>query len=129
SDAEKGPRSDTRWMLFQGSKQRRDLIDLCTLMTFQLRVGVPLVRALEVARQDCTNRGFQKVLDSLQSDLEAGLQFHEALTHHPRIFSPHFISVVRAGELSSKLPETFDDLKAYLEWVERVMGDIRQATL
>src|SRR5260370_21789179 len=34
-------------------KGRRELIDFCTLMTFQLRVGVPLVRALDVAGQDC----------------------------------------------------------------------------
>ena len=47
----------------------------------------------------------------------------------PDVFSTHFVSVVRAGELSSKLPETLDDLKEYLEWVERVMADVRQATL
>src|ERR1051326_5215266 len=88
ADAEKAPGGDRRWMFFQGGRLRRDLIDLCTLMTFQLRVGVPLVRALEVARQDCSNRSFQKVLDSVQSDIESGLQLHEALTRHPKIFSP-----------------------------------------
>jgi type IV pilus assembly protein PilC len=36
---------------------------------------------------------------------------------------------VSAGEFSSKLPETFDDLRKYLEWVESVVADIRQATL
>ena len=45
----------------------------------------------------------------------------------PSVFSPHFVSVIRAGELSSKLPETFDDLKKYLEWVEQILADVRQA--
>src|SRR5437879_4623154 len=34
-----------------GKRGRRELIDFCTLMTYQLRVGVPLVRALGVAGQ------------------------------------------------------------------------------
>ncbi len=123
------PQSDLRWLRVRGRRRRRELIDFCTLMTFQVRVGVPLARALEVAAQDCKDQRFQKVLSGLQSHLESGLQFHEALARYPGVFSPHFVSVIRAGELSSRLPETFDDLKAYLEWVEQVMADVRQATL
>jgi type IV pilus assembly protein PilC len=117
-------------LLTLGSKnRRRELIDFCTLMTFQVRVGIPLVKALEVATADCKDPNFQKVLGSLQSQIEAGLQFHEALARYPRVFNTHFVSVIRAGELSSKLPETFEDLRGYLEWVEQVMSDVRQATL
>jgi type II secretory pathway component PulF len=123
------PKPDLRWLRLNSKRRRRELIDFCTLMTFQVRVGVPLAKALEVACQDCQDPAFQQVLRGLQNHLEAGLQFHEALAHYPGIFSPHFISVVRAGELSSKLPETFDDLRKYQEWVERVVADIRQASL
>src|SRR5205085_3981825 len=55
--------------------------------------------------------------------------FYEALAAYPSVFSRHFCSVIRAGELSSKLPETFDDLKKYLEWVEQLLADVRQATI
>ena len=123
------PKADVRWLRLHGKKLRRELIDFCTLMTFQIRVGVPLAKALEVANQDCKNQRFQKVLTGLQGLLESGLQFHEALARYPGVFSPNFVSVIRAGELSSKLPETFDDLKKYLEWVDHVVSDVRQATL
>ncbi len=125
----KAPKSGVRWLHLNANRRRRELIDFCTLMTFQVRVGIPLVKALEVASQDCTNPAFQTVLRGLQTHLESGLQLHEALARFPSIFSPHFVSVVRAGELSSRLPETFDDLRKYLEWVERVVADMRQATL
>ena len=108
---------------------RRELIDFCTLMTFQIRVGVTLVKALEVARQDCTDAGFQSVLSGLQSRLESGDHFYEALAHYPGAFSTHFVSVIRAGEMSSKLPETFDDLREHLEWTEQIIADVRQATI
>ena len=123
------PESDLRWLKLRGKRRRRELIDFCTLMTFQVRVGIPLAKALEVAAQDCKDPRFQKVLGGLQAQLESGLQFHEALARYPAVFTPHFVSVVRAGELSSKMPETFEDLRKYLEWVEQLMADVRQATL
>ena len=123
------PRSEMRWLRLNGERRRRELIDFCTLMTFQTRVGIPLAKALEVACQDCKRPRLSKGSPRLQSHLESGLHFHEALTRYPGVFSTHFVSVVRAGEKSSKLPETFDDLRKYLEWVERVVADIRQATL
>ena len=112
-----------------GRASRRDLIDFCTLMTFQIRVGVTLVKALEVARQDCTDVVFQSVLGGLQSRLESGDHFYEALAHYPGAFSTNFVSVIRAGEMSSKLPETFDDLREHLEWTEQIIADVRQATI
>ena len=123
------PKSEVRWLRINGKRQRRELIEFCTLMTFQVRAGIPLAKALEVACQDCKDAAFQKVLGGLQNHLESGLRFHEALKRYPNVFSPHFVSVIRAGELSSKLPETLDDLKRYLEWVDRVVADVRQATL
>ena len=112
----------------RGGRGRRELIDFCTLMTFQIRVGVPLVKALDVVSQDCKNAGFRAVLIDLQRRIESGLQFHEALAQYPRVFSAHFLSVVKAGEMTSKLPEALDDLKEYLEWLERMMGEIGRAS-
>src|ERR1039457_1310912 len=98
-------------------------------MTFQVQAGIPLGKAIEVACQDCKDPSFQQVLTGLQGHIESGLRFHEALKRYPDVFTNHFVSVVRSGELSSKLPETLNDLKDYLEWVERVMAEVRQATL
>ena len=112
-----------------GKRGRRELIDFCTLMTYQLRVGVPLVRALEVAGQDCKDQKFQKVLIGVQGLIESGLQLHEAMARYPRVFSTHFVCVVKAGESSSKLAETFADLKQYMEWLEQLISDMRQASL
>ena len=108
---------------------RRDLMDLCILMSFQAKVGVPLLQALEVAHHDCDRPALREVLSGVQRQIEAGLLFYEALEKYPKVFTPHFVSVIRAGEMSSKLPEAFMDLHDYLEWVERVSAEVRQASL
>jgi len=108
---------------------RRELIDFCTLMTFQIKAGVPLIQALTVATRDCNNTDFRKVLIHLQRQIESGQTLHEALALYPRAFSVHFVSVLKAGELTSKLPEAFDDLRHYFQWTDQIMADLRQASL
>ena len=124
---EQAAKSRKGWMT--GKVSRRDLIDFCTLMSFQCKVGIPLLQAFEVARQDCENQFFAKIIASLQRDVEAGALSYEALEKYPSVFTPHFISVIRAGEASGNLPEAFTDLRDYLEWVDRVLAEVRQASL
>jgi type II secretory pathway component PulF len=123
------PKAAVRRFTLRGAEGRRELIDFCTLMTFQIQSGITAVRALEVAAQDCRSPGFRGVLTNLQKQIESGLKFHEGMAFFPRVFSVHFLTVVKAGEATGKLPEAFNDLKNYLEWVERVLADVRQATL
>ena len=118
-----------RWMNKWGQSKRRDLIEFCTLMSFETKAGVPLIQALDVATQDCENPKFKKLIKVLQRDIEGGLLFYQALEKHPETFAPNFVSMVRAGEISAKLPDTFEDLRAYLEWVDNIIADFRQASL
>jgi len=109
--------------------KRRDIIDFCTLMIFQCRVGIPLVQALTVASNDCENPTLRRVLQSVQRELEGGALFYEALEKHPETFTPQFTNVIRAGETGSKLPDAFASLRRYLEWIETVTAEVRQASL
>jgi type IV pilus assembly protein PilC len=113
----------------RGKRRRRTLIEFCTLMAFQIRVGIPLIQSLEVAIQDSDDQSFRRVLMGLQRSLESGEMLHQALEKYPKVFSAHFTSVIKAGEASSKMPETFEDLGAYLEWMDQIIADVRQASL
>jgi type IV pilus assembly protein PilC len=127
--AASNPNAPVRRFRLRGSRGRRELIDFCTLMTFQIRAGITLVRALEVACTDCKNTGFKDVLVDLQRQIEGGLRFYEAMAFYPGVFSPHFLTVIKAGETTSNLPEAFSDLRDYLDWVDKMLADVRQATL
>lgn len=107
---------------------RRELINYCILMSFQLKVGIPMMTALQVASEDCVNPGFRTILEEVRAQVEAGAALHEALARHT-VFTRQFTSLVQAGERSGTLPESFMELRRYLEWQEQVMSDVRQATI
>lgn len=121
--------SKVRAYKLRGGKGRRELIEFCTLMLFQIRAGVTIVRALDVVAHDCHNPRFREVLLDMQKQIEGGLTMHETLALYPRVFPVHFVSVIRSGEASSKLPEAFEDLRDYMEWVDQMMAQVRQASL
>lgn len=121
-----GRRITGRRMAKGGS--RRELINFCILMSFQLKVGIPMMTALQVAAEDCENPGFREVLNAVKDQVESGTTLHEALARHS-VFSRQFTSLVQAGERSGTLPDSFMELRRYLEWQEQVMADVRQATI
>jgi type IV pilus assembly protein PilC len=51
------------------------------------------------------------------------------MSQHPRIFPPQVTNLVHAGEDSGTLTETFKELERYLDWVDQIRGDVRQATI
>lgn len=111
------------------SAPRREIINFCTLMNFQLRVGISMVPALQVAAEDCEHPGFRKVLDEIRQMVETGIPLADGLERYPRMFTKEFVSLIRSGEASGALPEAFMELKKYLEWQEQIIADVRQATI
>jgi type II secretory pathway component PulF len=109
--------------------KRRDLIEFCTMMSFQSRAGVPLVQGLKGVAQDCTNLRFKAVIQGLAQHLEAGLLLNEAMAQYPQIFPRQMTSVLRAGELGADMPGAFTSVRNYLEWLEEMMRDVRQASI
>lgn len=111
-----------------GGSSRRELINFCVLMSFQLRVGITMMTALQVAAEDCERAEFRNMLLQLREEVEAGSTLHEAMARHSA-FNRQFVSLVQAGERSGTLPEAFVELRRYLEWQEQVISDVRQATI
>src|SRR5207249_8751661 len=88
--------------------KRRDLIEFCTMMSFQCRAGVPLVQALKGVATDCVNLRFKQIILGLAQHLEAGLLLNEAMAQYPQIFPRQMTSVLRAGELGADMPGAFE---------------------
>src|SRR5205807_8083359 len=79
-----------------------------------VRAGISLRSAIEGISEQVTNPKFKEILRQMRKDVEGGKQFSDALMRHPKCFSPLYINMVKASELSGGFSKMLDKIAAYL---------------
>ncbi|RMH52292.1 MAG: type II secretion system F family protein [Zetaproteobacteria bacterium] len=109
--------------------RRRDLIQFFAGMAQLMKAGVTVIDALEEMGREGGNEGFSWVINDMARNIHAGVSVHEAMALHPEVFERQVVDLVRAGEFSGNLIDTFEELRRYMEWVEQLMAQIKQASI
>jgi general secretion pathway protein F/type IV pilus assembly protein PilC len=98
-----------------------------------LRSGVPLLRALEVIREQTPHKNLATVLDDVHSRVQEGATLADAMSRHPRAFGELGTSIVRAGGEGGFLEEALDRLARFTEQQDelksRVIGALAYPTI
>ncbi len=121
----------------RGSKQlelpwanRIKLGDLA-IMTRQLATmvssGMTILRALYVLEAQTENKRLCATLVRVRKDVEAGLPLSDALERHPKVFSPLFVSMSRAGETGGVLESALLRVADQLEKEESLRRQVKSA--
>ncbi|MFA5745114.1 MAG: type II secretion system F family protein [Candidatus Paceibacterota bacterium] len=76
---------------------------------------VSALRIFRLLASETDNKQLATVLSSVGDDLQSGSPISKALSRHPKVFSVFYVNMVRAGEESGKLSETFMYLADYLD--------------
>lgn len=71
-----------------------------------LNAGMPLLRALTVVIEQTDDAPLRTALGVVQTDLESGRSFSDALAGQPQAFPPLLISLVRVGEIGGFLGDS-----------------------
>lgn len=96
---------------------------IATLFSAQVSAG----KAFSLLATTTENKLLKKVLDTIVSDIQAGTSISGALVKHPKVFSNFYVNMVRAGEESGKLSETFVYLADYLDRQHKLNSKIKSA--
>ena len=105
-----------------------ELIIFCRQMHSLSKAGVPILRAMGGLADSTRNPFFGEVLRAVRADLEAGNGLGVALSSHPRVFTPLFISMISVGENTGQLDLAFRQLAGYLDMERETRKRIQQAT-
>lgn len=92
-----------------------------------LKAGVPIMRALAGLQESSQQPAFAAVIQDLRESLDSGRELSIAMRHHPKVFSPFYVSMVHVGEMTGMLDEVFMRLYAHLEFEKEVRDSIRNA--
>ncbi len=89
--------------------------------------GVSMINMLEILEQQTENPKLRRILSKMHQDIKEGASLYEAFGKHPKVFSPLYCSMIRAGETSGALPEVLDRLTYIIEHEHKVKSDIKSA--
>ncbi|MEM6328746.1 MAG: type II secretion system F family protein [Planctomycetota bacterium] len=89
-----------------------------------LRSGVPMLRSLQVIRQQASKPALRLVLEDIESRVEDGATLAEAMARHPRAFPELATSVVRAGGEGGFLEQALDQVAAFTDQQEDLRSKV-----
>jgi len=92
-----------------------------------LKAGVPIMRALAGLQQSTRNASLAEVIGDLRTSLDSGRELSAAMRSHPRVFGPFYISVIRIGEATGELDQSFNRMFGYLEFDKEIRDRIKAA--
>ncbi len=92
-----------------------------------LKAGVPIMRALAGLQQSTRNASLAEVIGDLRTSLDAGRELSAAMRNHPKVFSPFYVSVIRIGEATGELDQSFNRMFGYMEFDKEIRDRIKSA--
>ena len=118
-----------RQLLGMQTIPRRELIHFCFHLEHLVRVKVPILEGLKDLSDSLENPRFREVMTSLVDNIEGGQPLSQAMEAHPKVFDTVFVSLIRAGEASGKLPDVLQSLSETLKWEDELASQTRKLAM
>jgi type IV pilus assembly protein PilC len=112
--------------LLGGGIKRQDLINFCFHLEQLASAGVPVMDGLRDLRDSVENARFREVVAGMIESIEGGKSLSQALDEFPEVFGKVFVSLVRTGERTGKLPEVLRRLTESLKWEDELSAQTKK---
>lgn len=107
----------------------KEVVILSRQLSTLFEAQVSALRIFRLLGAETENKALGKKLMTIGDDLQAGSSISVALSKHPKIFSEFYVSMVKAGEESGKLDETFQYLADYLDRAYELSSKVKGALI
>lgn len=104
-----------RSVSFEMGPGLRDVLAFTNQLAVMIKAGINIRNAIAGIAEGVKNNKFRAIIYQIKADVEAGQPFSEALSKYPKTFSPLFVNMVRASELSGNLGHMLERLADYLD--------------
>jgi general secretion pathway protein F len=111
---------------FQSISQR-DIYIVTYQLVELIASGMALHRALATIASQVEKPQLESLFYNLEKQVTEGRSFSESLAAYPRVFSPFYISMIKAGETGGTLPEVLSQLAEVYEKEYDLRMRIKQA--
>jgi type IV pilus assembly protein PilC len=92
----------------------KDVANFTNQLAVMIKAGISIRAALDGIAEQQENPKFKEILNAIKKDVESGKPFSEALSKYPKTFSPLYINMVKASELSGSFGHMLERIVEYL---------------
>lgn len=107
----------------------KDIVILSRQIATLFDAQVSALRVFQLLAMQSENLTLRKKLKLVVDDLQSGSTISGAFSKHPDVFSPFYINMVKAGEESGKLNETFMYLADHLDRTYEITSKVKTALI
>ncbi len=107
----------------------RDVVILSRQMATLFQAQVSALRVFQLLSAEVENDLLKIRLNEVSEDIQGGMSLSNALAKHPDVFSDFYVNMVRAGEESGNLSNTFGYLADYLDRTYELISKTRNALI
>jgi type IV pilus assembly protein PilC len=104
-----------------------DLAIFSRQLSTMVSSGMTILRALFVLEEQTEIKKLKEVIVAVRKDVEAGLALSVAMGRHPKVFSPLFVSMIRAGEIGGVLEDSLVRIANQLEKEDALRRQVKSA--
>jgi type IV pilus assembly protein PilC len=105
----------------------KDLAVMARQMATMTSSGLSLIRTLTILSEQTENKTLSQSLNSVRSDVEAGLSLSAAMDRQAKVFPPLMVNLVRAGETGGYLEGTLVSIAENNEADVKLRATIKSA--
>jgi len=107
----------------------KDVLAFTTQLGTALRAGLPLMRGLDLLREQQHKPGPKKLLSELVDAVNTGQSLSEAMANHEGVFNQLYLSMIRVGETGGILDQTTGQLSDMLSREEKIKTNMKNASM
>jgi len=108
---------------------RRELIHFCFHLEQLARAGVPILEGMSDLRDSLEHPRFREVVASLIESIDGGQTLSQAMEGQRKVFNKVFISLIRAGEATGRLPEVLQSLTESMKWEDELASQTKKIVM
>jgi type II secretory pathway component PulF len=94
-----------------------------------LAAGVPLSRALNILSREASKSATGKLWATIHDQVAGGMSLADALSQHPRAFSPVYVAMVRAGETGGFVDLVLEQIATFRSREQDLKNKVTSAML
>lgn len=129
SIVEEGKKKDFLSLSFFGKVSMKEIVILSRQISTLFEAQVSALKAFTMLATNTDNKILSAKLTEVSDDLQAGVSISGSLAKHPDVFSDFYVNMVKVGEETGKLNETFDHLANYLNRQYALTSKTRNALI